>query len=774
MFKRFHINNRSVLITWLISYLSVLLVPILIGGAMYWETLRTVEGEINRTNESLLAQIDQAIDNKLKGLEQLSLEVALNKKLSNFMSTGPQLTDEDRFQLFSIAEDLRIYKMSNDLIDQIYVYYKNSDTVLSTFSRMSGKELLEKIIPNGMLEEDWTRFFNRIYVQEYLPVTASDEEGNPQRSVLYTRSILGNQPGTSGAVIIFVIKDEKFLENISFNNDHLIYILDKKNQLISTNGPDKSLPDNLTYESLTGAKGLLHEELAGTKMVVSYTTSEITGWKYVSLVPEQVFNEKMNYMKTLTWLCVFLCLVFGGIMTMLFLRRNYSPIHTLIENVSQKASQRFDSSGNEFAYLRNVLHDTFEEKEEVQNRLKKHHNAIRSHCLRRLLKGQAERGVPWNEALVAHDIQFHSEYFAVIVFQIEHFGKYALSTENVGLSDQPTLMLHFILTNILEELGGPQNRIYTADMEDSLACIVNMVSDDPKQNEAVLLEIAKKAQVFMRDYIQVELTVAISGQQEGLFGISRAYQEALEAMEYRIVMGSGEIILHDGLQESDNSSYHYPLSMEQELIYHVKTGNFAKAEGILNELFDRNFTLMSLSVPMARCLMFDLVSTMLKTMDEIGESSKRDFFDQIYAVDRLMKCETVKEMKTLISGILEQVCRFVNEERKNHHKHLVEEIRQFVTDHYQDNNLNISMIGEAFSLTPSYLSRIFKDYTGEVLLDYINKTRLKEAKELLISQKYTVNEVAGLVGYQDINTFMRIFKKLEGVTPGKYVKSHET
>jgi YesN/AraC family two-component response regulator len=93
---------------------------------------------------------------------------------------------------------------------------------------------------------------------------------------------------------------------------------------------------------------------------------------------------------------------------------------------------------------------------------------------------------------------------------------------------------------------------------------------------------------------------------------------------------------------------------------------------------------------------------------------------------------------------------------------------KYVNEYYQDENLNISMIGEAFSMTPSYVSKLFKDLAGESLLDYINKTRLVQAKLLLISGKYTVSEISLKVGYNDVNTFHRIFKKFEGITPGRY------
>jgi YesN/AraC family two-component response regulator len=78
------------------------------------------------------------------------------------------------------------------------------------------------------------------------------------------------------------------------------------------------------------------------------------------------------------------------------------------------------------------------------------------------------------------------------------------------------------------------------------------------------------------------------------------------------------------------------------------------------------------------------------------------------------------------------------------------------------------MVGDKFGLTPSYLSKQFKAQTGEALLDFISRTRLEEAKRLLSLQVLSVTDIAKKVGYSDMNTFNRIFKKFEGITPGKY------
>ena len=70
-------NKRSVIVTWLISYISVLLIPIIISGILSQQPGTSLESEVNRANNSALEQMEQAIDNSLRGIERLSLEIAV-------------------------------------------------------------------------------------------------------------------------------------------------------------------------------------------------------------------------------------------------------------------------------------------------------------------------------------------------------------------------------------------------------------------------------------------------------------------------------------------------------------------------------------------------------------------------------------------------------------------------------------------------------------------------------------------------------------------------
>lgn len=73
----------------------------------------------------------------------------------------------------------------------------------------------------------------------------------------------------------------------------------------------------------------------------------------------------------------------------------------------------------------------------------------------------------------------------------------------------------------------------------------------------------------------------------------------------------------------------------------------------------------------------------------------------------------------------------------------------------------------------AYLSRNiffkwFKEQFGTTPVNYVNAERIKLAKQLLADRRYNIAEVSYTCGFSDLNYFVRLFKKLEGVTPGMY------
>ncbi|UUZ89923.1 cache domain-containing protein [Paenibacillus sp. P25] len=467
------IKRRSIVMTWLISYLSVLLVPVLIGGSIYWEALRIVGNEINRSNEAPLIQIKETADNRLRDLDTLGYQVSMNQRVLDFINAGEQLTDDDHYQILNIAKDLSVYKLANQYIDQVYVYYKNSDLVLSDQGWVKSKSLYEQYRPGKDTGfEEWKAFYNQKYVKGYFPVVKVSS-AEPSSSIMYARSAVLQNPDMPGAMILFLFDGNKSLENlhdIPLNDNSYVMVVDRQNRLIASTNPSVRTPI-ISYDALPGLAGNQHEKMSGEDISFSYTTSPITGWKYVSVTPDQVYFEKLQYLRELTYACIALILVIGGLITFYSLKRNYNPVHSLILSLSQKTGMSFENKINEFQFIQEAVNDTVKEKEKIGLRLKQHRSTIRNGFLVRSLKGRIGAGIPVHESLAAHEIEFPEPDFAVVLFHIENLGK-LVADDELGKADN-TRLVHFVLSNVAEELAHRHYPAYVAETDDMLAFIVN-------------------------------------------------------------------------------------------------------------------------------------------------------------------------------------------------------------------------------------------------------------------------------------------------------------
>ena len=102
------------------------------------------------------------------------------------------------------------------------------------------------------------------------------------------------------------------------------------------------------------------------------------------------------------------------------------------------------------------------------------------------------------------------------------------------------------------------------------------------------------------------------------------------------------------------------------------------------------------------------------------------------------------------------------------------EVQGIINSRYQDPALCLSSIAQELQRSPNYISKVFKAETGRSLVDYINEIRIAKAKELLREKNHVPQEtIAEQVGISNIRTFQRLFKKMEGITPGQYRDSFE-
>lgn len=774
LLKNMNFKGRSILYTWVISYVVVLFVPVIIGSVIYKESIKSIENETNRANESILMQVQQAVDSKLKDIERLCTDIALNKTVSNFVNVKGPVVGVERSTIFDIGRDIKSYHTTNEFLKDFYIFFRNSDTVISSNGTLDGRMIYEMIRKDEQMSyEEWRDYFLNRYLSNFIPVIAKTDSDKFNDTVAYVRSVSVGSLGQPDAVILLLINKEMLLKTVQglpIARENTLIIKDKMDVTIaSTKEQNPTL--ELKFEKMTGSKGLLYEKADKENLVVSYIASQVTDWKYATITHSDLFWEKSEYIRNLTILSFVLSLLIGGLVTFYFLKRNYYPVDNMLQLLANKAGLSFDTRKNEFKFIQDAICNALDENEKINEKLKQQNNVFRSNFLTRLVKGKLEGDVPVNESLSKYKIAFDTEYFGVILLYIDDFSQMFKDEKNMDSTERIKLV-NFVIANVVEELAGQCNLGYITEVDDMLVCLFNLKEQRISHGLEDMSKVAAEAQSFLSEKFHIYLTISISDIHSTIAGIPQAYSEALDALEYKLILGSGQIIRFDQIKpeikEPGHSEYYYPMHVEQQLVNFIKTGDIENSKAVLEEVLSKNFASSSISIPIAKCLMFNLVSTMIKTMDEINSIYKNDVFKERRFTEHLMNCETVNEMKNEILNTLHQVCEYINSKRKEQGNEFYSGVIKYIEDNYSDPNLSVLAIGEHFKMTPSYLSRLFKEKTGQSLLDYIHRTRIDKARKLLKESSSTISEIGNQIGYNDDNTFTRVFKKYEGITPGKY------
>ncbi|WNQ10891.1 response regulator [Paenibacillus aurantius] len=115
----------------------------------------------------------------------------------------------------------------------------------------------------------------------------------------------------------------------------------------------------------------------------------------------------------------------------------------------------------------------------------------------------------------------------------------------------------------------------------------------------------------------------------------------------------------------------------------------------------------------------------------------------------------------------DEIIRLKENAASQHGRSLILKIHQYI-DQNLGGDLSMTRLGEVVSLNPIYLSRLYKQLTGDGLTDTIMSARLTEAKRRLKETDEKVQDVAHKVGFESAAYFIRLFKKTTAFTPQEY------
>lgn len=105
--------------------------------------------------------------------------------------------------------------------------------------------------------------------------------------------------------------------------------------------------------------------------------------------------------------------------------------------------------------------------------------------------------------------------------------------------------------------------------------------------------------------------------------------------------------------------------------------------------------------------------------------------------------------------------------KDNDENPIVQKARQYIDSHLKDLP-SLEGLADILGVSPFYLSKLFKEQTGETYINYVTSARLEKAKRLLSDGALIIKEISADVGYNDQNYFSKLFRQKYGETPSEY------
>ncbi|MEC0171011.1 helix-turn-helix domain-containing protein [Paenibacillus graminis] len=764
-------KKKSILMSWSISYLVILLIPITIGAAVFAESRSLLKEEVNRSNMVLLSQVQENIDSQIGDIGSISSQLMADSQLSSFINHASEQDARWRLMALDLIKNLKSIRSGNGLIRELYLYVKSADVALSSSSLVSKNFLYEIFYEGtGVTEREWTQLMQESRESVFRKMEVRSEDQRIEETLVYLQPFPIQVAEDSPATFVVTLDPDRFqqaIDNVRLEKESTVFILDRDGRTLFSTGPIETPYTINAYLKLNQDMGKRTgtTEWNGESVTVSQISSKVQDWQYVSIIPTRIYAKKLTVIRNITFAGVAAGLLLGGIAAWWFTRRNYRPIGRIMNIISDKVKWKLEQPDNEFGILQTVLTRAWEEQDQFATRLKEQQTMVRSSFLARLLKGRVQAGTELAAEMERLGIRFDTDSFAVLLLHIENYEG-LFRTREPEDKEKKIQFVHLILTNVMEELMGPAGPVYSAEMDGRIAFLVN-IREGAEEASHRLIKAAGEARNFIQSRFYVYFSVGVSSIRQSIEEIAVCFRESEEALEYRLILGIGQIIDQNRIRQPKEELY-YPLDLERQLVNYIASGNYARSTEVMNEILMTNFAGEPLSVELARCLMFELIGTMLKATEQIKADDRKEMNPRNDLIRQLFACETFEEIEAELLRILETVCQLVHERKRSHNAELKDQLVEFIHENYADVNLGLTHLSERFRFHPTYVSKYFKEQTGVNVIDYINQYRIEASKRILQEDERTVQEVSERVGFLNSNSFIRVFKKYEGITPGQY------
>ncbi len=753
---------------FLISYMVILIIPG-IGGYMSYRTSISVTESISIENSVIQLQKSQELlERRMAEVEGLTRQLAINPELNVLLNE--KSGEKNVYGIWRTMRNVLTFGQTNDFLQNYYIYLANYDLVLTSGSSYRPEHYYEIYHYNELPLEKWrTEVLQQTHRSEIRPLSAFVGKGIQTSVITYMQSLPLDSFNDSSPAVVVVMIDEKIiaslLSGLTERYGGWVHISDAQGRTIVLQGQDEPYMEELHADASFDPGRV--SQFYRNDLVIT-TASDTNGWVYQAGIPRSSLMENANRIKYTSWLITGGTLFLGLLAGLVLAYRNSAPINRLLSVMKEQFGKEETAEQSEFDFLSGNIADMISKNRLLESELTRQLPLVRDAFVKRLIAGEFESREEIASAAAQADIGLNQGAGYAGVILISGYN----GMDSVEILNELNAARLLVKQAFVSMAGSLPVTDLGSDKIVVLFFAQTGEEGPAPEREARITGIMENLAQFVLKEYRISIQSGFGGYFPSATEVSGSFEQAKQALEYAVYTNNkGVLWAHEAQLGNSSSTYYYPLDTEQRLISTLRAGELAEAVRILDGAFEQNLGGRELSVEMKHQLIGEMKGTFLKLLDQkafmespVFEGARRRIID-------ISSAEPPDVIRAEFQTVMEELCGYIANKKKAAHTQIVKQMYQYTEEMYADSELTLYRVAEHVERPEKYISQLFKEVTGVNYSDHLVKVRMDRAAELLRDSRYTVDEIAALVGYNSSHSFRRAFKRLTGISPSTYRQS---
>ncbi|CAG7633115.1 HTH-type transcriptional activator RhaR [Paenibacillus solanacearum] len=737
-------DKQTKLILYVTLFVSAFITSV--GFFLYDNYKDVLDNELNQPHSELL-QINLDVTNRaFREADEHAVKLSFQAGTLRYLHASPQAKQDAAAPLSSALNSIAF----DDDFHSVYVVdVRNRQLVTGSFA--------SSLDWGSFPDRTWQQWVEPMRTKPLLIKRRTLEAGNggvPTELISLFRPIIEN--GDFLGIVIMNVDYDRFFSKIYTQLKTPQYIFSLEGDVIYPKlKTEVPLEELYKAVDVLGVRPFGEVRLEGQPYLGNQAFSDMTGWRWVSFIPLDQLLKDVKMIRDIIFMLSLASIIVGTAAIFIYNFAAFKPIKRIRQLLAAKDPA---SQGSDLHDLETVVQKLLKEFDTRSSVAERSLPELRSKYMQDMLEGR----IGSKELQEKWETYFAQWTHEPILAAAVSVNRYSEWSETYNEEDQ--LLLQYALMNIMSELMEPQWRVHCVPLDkENLMLAIQSKEAGRAEPEAAVQGDLNAVTRTVRKYLRMSLSVGIGQAADSISGLPSSFEEAKIALANRLYEGYDRTIRYGEVKERDRLRGADAEAWKSELVGSLDGPDISSCRQAAER-----WAAWVREHPAAPESVYTFADGIIEEYTRIlmarGMKKPAELDNYTEHWLNMMDLDDVRE---LLIRVAEAIVSGTEVHKSTKEYQLAQRIIGFMEAHLHE-PIGLQDIAEFVHLSTSSVSSLFKQETGFTIYEYLTKTRIDHACKLLLATDLKIADIAVQVGYQNENSFIRSFRKLMSVTPGKY------